>query len=99
MDERSIVCTLDAAALARRQADLSSQLFHEAVRAESLEHGRRWYFLSSADILTRIAHVIEAERQCCRFLHFVVEAQPDLGEIKLDVTGPAGTREFLESWQ
>ena len=99
MSELPILCTLDGATLARRQAQLSSQLFGEARNSEPLPDGRRWRFSSSPDILTRIAAMIEAERQCCRFLRFAIAAQPDLGEITLDVTGPAGTREFLDNWR
>jgi len=49
-------------------------------------------------MLTRLAPLIDAERQCCRFLSVTLQAGPDLGDVVLDVTGPTGTREFLESW-
>ena len=39
--------------------------------------------------------MIDAERQCCRFLRFQVTVERDEGPIVLDVTGPPGTREFL----
>jgi hypothetical protein len=40
---------------------------------------------------------IDAERQCCRFLKFVLTTEPDGGDVWLEVTGPDGTREFLST--
>jgi hypothetical protein len=34
---------------------------------------------------------------CCRFLRFTLTVEPDRGPIALELTGPRGTREFLES--
>ena len=42
-----------------------------------------------------IARTVDMERQCCRFLRFTVTVEPNDGPIALDLTGPAGTREFL----
>ena len=43
-----------------------------------------------------IVEMIDAERQCCRFLRFRLTVEPDGDSILLDVTGPAGTKEFLD---
>jgi hypothetical protein len=53
--------------------------------------------LPIACTLTAIAQTIDAERQCCRFLTFTVTVEPDGGPISLAVTGPPGTREFLDA--
>jgi hypothetical protein len=42
--------------------------------------------------------IIDGERHCCRFLQIVIAAEQDLGFVTLDITGPHGTAEFLESW-
>jgi len=47
--------------------------------------------------LTAAAKMIDAERQCCRFLRFVVVVEEDGGDMWLEVTGPEGTAEFLEA--
>jgi hypothetical protein len=97
MTDLPIACALDGAALARRQAELEAGLFAEAVSVENLPDGYRWRFAHASGLLARLAAVIEAERHCCRFLRFAFSAEPDLGAVTLDVTGPEGTREFLES--
>ena len=50
---------------------------------------------AAKDTLALIANVVEAERQCCRFLRFGIQVEPDDGPVYLDLTGPPGTREFL----
>jgi hypothetical protein len=48
-------------------------------------------------MLTQLGKVLDAERRCCRFFHFSIDAQPAHGAILLTVAGPAGTGAFLES--
>jgi hypothetical protein len=48
-------------------------------------------------VLTAIAETINAERQCCRFLRFVVTVESGGGPLWLEITGPHGTPAFLES--
>ena len=53
-------------------------------------------FAPAPDLLRLIAETIEAERRCCRFLQFELVVAPDEGPIQLRLSGPRGTREFLE---
>jgi hypothetical protein len=39
--------------------------------------------------------LIQLERQCCPFLRFQLTGEPGGGPTWLELTGPAGTREFL----
>jgi len=43
-----------------------------------------------------LAGMIDAEPRCCPFLRFQVVSEADNGPLWLEVTGPVGTREFLE---
>jgi len=47
-------------------------------------------------MLYTITHVIDAERQCCRFLEFRLTVPAANEPIQLLVTGPNGTREMLQ---
>ena len=93
-----IACTLTDRELARRRAELLSGVLRESKDVEALFNGYRWRFASAPDLLTRLATVIDAERHCCRFLTFDIHAEPDQGDVLLDVTGPEGTRAFLADW-
>jgi hypothetical protein len=45
-----------------------------------------------------LEHVlIDAERQCCRFLRFALTVEPDAGPIRLEFTGPRGAQAFVEA--
>jgi hypothetical protein len=62
---------------------------------EDLSDGLRLKFAASEDTIALIARTIEAERHCCRFLRFRMTVEPNGGPVWLDLTGPAGTRDFV----
>jgi hypothetical protein len=90
-----IVCTLDPAAIRARREGLLVDLISQATEQRDLAEGWRFSFAATDDIVPAIARVIDAERRCCRFLRFQVTVEPDGGPVWLDLTGPAGTRDFL----
>jgi hypothetical protein len=57
--------------------------------------GYRYRFDTTPDGLSALAAVVDRERQCCRFLHFSITLEPNLGPIWVDVSGPEGTKAFL----
>jgi len=92
-----IACTLTPGDLRTRRAELLPGLVARATTREALPDGWRFVFAAESDTLQAIATVIDSERQCCRFLRFQLTVEPSGGPITLDVTGPEGTREFLET--
>ena len=90
-----IACTLAPEDLQRRRAGLLADCVRTAEDAEQTSTGYRFRFAPSSAALTTILTVIDAERQCCRFLRFQLTVEPDLGAFYLDIAGPAGTAEFL----
>lgn len=97
MSERPIVCSLDPSALAARRSGLLADLLRRAHSRAALTDGLRFSFEPSSATLDLIARTVDAERQCCRFLTFTLIVEPDLGRFVLDLTGPAGTREYLSA--
>lgn len=95
MSELPVVCTLGPEALRARRQGLLAQLLQQSAGREMLADGLRLRFVASSDTLAIIARAIEAERHCCRFLRFTLVVEPGDGPFILDVTGPAGTREFV----
>jgi hypothetical protein len=96
--DRPIVCDLSADALARRREALSRGVLRAATSVDVVENGLRWQFTSADGLLADLTALIESERACCRFLAFYLRADPACGPVSLEVTGPPGTREFLETW-
>jgi hypothetical protein len=93
-----IACTLTPEELRRGRAGLLPGILARAEGHESVDGGFRFRFKSEAGLLPALAAMMEAERRCCRFLHFQLTAEPDEGPVSLEVTGPPGTTEFLAGW-
>jgi hypothetical protein len=95
MADLPIACTLSPEAFKARRENLLEALLRRSTNRTELPEGFRLCFLADGQILGDIARTVDAERQCCRFLSFTITVSPDGGPITLDLTGPAGTREFL----
>jgi len=90
-----IACTLTPDALSARKAGLLARVVRQAVARVDLEDGVRLTFPAAS--LADVASVIDAERTCCRFLRFTLVVEPDSGPLLLALTGPPGTREFVDA--
>jgi hypothetical protein len=95
MTDLPVACTLTPDALRVRRAGPLSDLLRRADGCEDLPEGLRLRFTPTAETLATIARAVEAERHCCRFLRFGITVEPDGGPVFLELTGPAGTREFI----
>jgi len=95
MSNLPIACDLSASELTNRRDGLLAQLAGSASGISEIENGVVLSLKTSPEVTGLIAQVIDAERQCCRFLRFRCTYEPDLGPISLEVTGPEGTGEFL----
>src|SRR2546425_5021705 len=97
MKDLPVVCTLGPETGATRKAELLPALVRRVETFEPTENGYRFRFAASTETLQAVVTMIEAERQCCRFLRFQLTVEPDEGPIWLTLEGPPGTREFLDA--
>ena len=97
MSDLPVACSLDPDALTARREGLLSELLRRAHTREDLASGLRLSFAATDDTFVLIMRAVELERHCCRFLRFQITVEPDGGPVSVEVTGPAGTREFLSS--
>jgi hypothetical protein len=95
LSELPIVCTLTPEALEARRLGLLSELANRCEDYEQITEGIRLRFPATSETLSTIAHAVEAERHCCRFLRFSITVEAEGGPIFLELTGPPGTSEFL----
>lgn len=98
MKHLPIACSLDGREVAARQSQLRVGLLAQATEVERINDGYRWRFADAPGLVASLGTIIDAERHCCEFLQFHVLAEPGAGSVTLDVSGPPGTPEFLESW-
>ena len=96
MTNLPLACTLPPGELGARGDELLTGLVKQSLERQDLPEGYRFRFGPDGDTLQRIARAMAAERQCCRFLTFHLIAEADGGPIWLDVSGPEGTRAFLD---
>ena len=97
MSESPVACALNADQLHCASDDLLPGLVRRATRVTRSADGAELAFVVTGDLLAHIARVVDAERQCCPFLHFTLDVPPAHAVILLTVRGPAGTGTFLES--
>ena len=93
-----IACSLTPAQLRDRKASLLPGLASRAANVTPTEHGYALTFdAAERGIVTAIGACIDAERHCCPFLIFRLTVRSEAGAIELGVTGPTGTRAFLDA--
>jgi hypothetical protein len=91
MADLPIMCTLGPDALKTRKVGLLDGVARLSRQTVKITAGYRFEFTPTGETLLLIADMIDAERQCRRFLRFALTVEPDAGPVRLDVTGPEGT--------
>jgi hypothetical protein len=97
MRDLPIVCTLQPGELNARSTQLLPGVVAGAQARHPIENGFRFEFRPEEEVLTSIIRMIDAERQCCRFLRFQLTVEAGGGPVLLEVTGPPGSQQFLEA--
>ncbi len=95
-DTIPVACSLNAEESIERRK-LLAQIGRSLQETEERESGYAYRFASDA-LLPELVEIIRAERQCCPFLRFVLSFEPGNGPLRLEVTGPEGTKAFLGSF-
>ncbi len=93
----SNACTLNEADMQERKA-LLSRLTHDVIDQNDLPDGLTYRFDPSPDIVSRLAHLVELESDCCQFLTFTIVAERNRGAVWLHVTGPADSQARIHEY-
>lgn len=97
MSNVPMACALTPGQLEAARGGLLPGVVARATDRIPLPDGVCWTFPSTAGLVTALGRVIDRERQCCPFLRFLVRIDAEAGCVSLEVTGPPGTRAFLEA--
>ena len=97
MTNLPIVCTLTSTELAARRTGLLADVRRACTSVRLTDDGLVLTFDAAPGRLAQLGELIDLERQCCRFLRFRLEAAPDDGPVRLELSGPSGTGAFLAS--
>jgi hypothetical protein len=97
MTDLPVVCRLTSPELRERRAAVLTLLRAHMRERVPLAAGYRLRFDAAGGVLAALAALIEAERECCPFLRFQLTIEPAQGPVWLEISGPEGTREFLDT--
>jgi hypothetical protein len=92
-----VACSLTEAELVARRAGVLADVRRSQRESRWLPDGVALRFDAGPESLTMLATFIDLERQCCAFLRFRLMVEAGGGPIWLTLTGPPGTRAFLEA--
>lgn len=92
-----IACALSDAAFRERREVLLKTVVSAVVEKQELTDGFAYCFPPQTRWIAELAQFIAFERECCPFLQFALRVEPEGGPIWLELTGPQGTKEFLQS--
>ena len=97
MKELPIACTLTDAEFQQRRAGVLQRIQEQVQRLKPLDDGYALQFAADETVLEDVFRLIQLEHQCCAFLQFELTLEPDHGPAWLSLTGPEGTKAFLEN--
>lgn len=97
MTEPAIACQLTDNEFRARRDGLLAAVRDIVVTATWQREGLALEVPPSLDALGLLLELITAERMCCPFLQFRLETGPADALTRLTITGPPGSRTFLET--
>ena len=92
----AVACSLTDADFRARRDALQRDLFTGQRSSALDEDGYRFRFPPDDVWLGRLTAFVLAERQCCPFLTFRITVPAGGAGIDLHLSGPPGSREFIE---
>jgi hypothetical protein len=93
----NIACKLTTPELQKRKRTVIAELKKHVVNRNEIVDGVRYSFKDSDDIIFLLTDFIKTERLCCPFFVFNLVVGQDEGLITLQLSGPQGTKEFIET--
>ena len=97
IEETPIACSLTSAEFRARESTLLAQFRSVVVATEELADGYAFHLPGDRKTIALLAELIAAERACCPFLRFEIQAEPNHGPVFLRVIGPVGVKNFLRT--
>ena len=89
-----LTCKLTTPELQRRRATVIAELKQLLHSKEETTNGLAFAFPSEDKVLDTLIAFIKSERLCCDFLSFRLDVVNETAQ--LEITGPEGTKKFLE---
>ena len=93
--EPPIACTLTDAEMRERRRTILDTFRGAALEVTSLPLGYAYRFEPTSEVLARLVHLVDLERQCCPFLTFTIIIEAGNQPISLEITGPPEAKPMI----
>ena len=93
--DKEITCKLTPPELQARKAGTVAELKNKILETVETAHGYAFKLAGSDETLGQLMVFVQAERQCCGFFTFKLGIQDPESPIWLEISGPAGSKEFV----
>ncbi len=90
-------CKLTTPEFQQRKATVIQSLKNQLLEKKELKNGFAYKFSGSDNIVAELNDFIKTERECCDFFVFNLSVKEDKSEAWLQITGPKGVKEFMQS--
>jgi hypothetical protein len=90
---------MDVFTTAQRESHIqnTTELIQAVQSIQEVENGYEFIFPNETALIAKIGKFISNERLCCSFLEFTLKIVSNSEPVSLALTGPIGTREFLQA--
>ena len=94
-----LACNMDVFTPAEREKheQNTAGLYRSVQDIRETENGFEFVFPNESTVITGVAEFISNERLCCPFLEFRLTVAPNNEPISLLLSGPEGTKDFLQA--
>jgi flagellar biosynthesis/type III secretory pathway chaperone len=93
----NLTCRLTTPELQERKKTVIAELKKLVVQRVEITNGFRYTFNDAESTIDLLINFIKTERLCCPFFEFNLEVGQSEGFVSLELSGPAGTTDFIES--
>ena len=95
--DKVVSCKLAPPELQKHKAEVIALLKANVLERKELTNGYRYSFKGSDQTLDDLIAFIKAERACCGFFTFQLSIEDEATNVTLAITGPEGTKEFIQT--
>jgi hypothetical protein len=93
-----IACTLSGPEMRVREETVLKTFASHVCKVEERSDGYTVELATTDEAVAAAMALIQVERLCCQFLRFDLTVEAGAGPVRLALSGPPGTREFLATW-
>ncbi|MDX3917155.1 MULTISPECIES: hypothetical protein [Olivibacter] len=93
----ALTCKLTSPEILERKATVIASLKNQVLEKKELSNGYTYKFKGDDNVLTELTEFIKTERLCCDFFDFGIRIAGDASTTWLSITGPEGTKTFIDT--